>query len=110
VGWTTVGQLESLCVIWPLIALPYGKPPIAPMRRFSYRRSTMPADFLSQLARQVKIDKSPACRRAIQRILSLVKVKFESGVYASQTEAEADFRKLAEQACARASGTAAPGG
>jgi hypothetical protein len=58
----------------------------------------MPPDFLSQLAQQLKIDKSPACRRAIQRILAMVRVKHESGVYASQAEAEADFRTSVEEA------------
>jgi hypothetical protein len=59
---------------------------------------TMQSDFLSQLAQQLKIDKSPACRRAIHRILAMVKVKYESGMYASQTEAEAEFRARVEEA------------
>jgi hypothetical protein len=58
----------------------------------------MPADFLTQLAQQLKIDKSPVGRRAIQRIVAMVKVKYESGIYASQTEAEADLRTLVEEA------------
>jgi hypothetical protein len=58
----------------------------------------MPSNFLIQLAQQLTIDKSPAARRAIQRILAMVKVKYESRVYASQTEAEADLRTLVEEA------------
>ena len=58
----------------------------------------MPSDFLTQLAQQLKIDKSPASRRAIQRIVAIVKVRYESGVYGSQTEAEADLRTLVEEA------------
>jgi hypothetical protein len=63
----------------------------------------MATDFLIPLSRQLKKDKSPSCRRAITRILSLVTVKFEAGIYDNQTQAERDFRKLAEAACARAS-------
>jgi hypothetical protein len=61
------------------------------------------SDFLIPLAQQIKKDKTPAGRRAVARILSLVEVKFEAGIYESQSQAENDFRRLAEQACARAS-------
>jgi hypothetical protein len=56
----------------------------------------MPSDFLSRLAQQLKVGKTPACRRSIQRILAMTKVKFAAGLYTSQTEAENEFRKLAE--------------
>ncbi len=59
----------------------------------------MTADFLSQLANQLKIGKSPACRRSIQRIVGIVKVKYECGLYAGPTEAESDLRKQIEKAC-----------
>jgi hypothetical protein len=54
------------------------------------------ADFLDQLARQLKTGKSPAWRRSIKRILALMKVKFAAGLYKSQTEAEAELRQRAE--------------
>ena len=63
----------------------------------------MATDFLIPLAQQLKEGKNLACRRAIARILSLVTVKFEAGMYDNQSQAERDFRKLAEAACARAS-------
>jgi hypothetical protein len=63
----------------------------------------MATDFLIPLAQQLKEGKNLACRRAIARILSLVTVKFEAGMYDNQSQAERDFRRLAEAACARAS-------
>jgi hypothetical protein len=63
----------------------------------------MATDFLIPLAQQLKQDKNPACRRAIARVLTLVTVKFEAGFYDNQSQAERDFRRLAEAACARAS-------
>jgi hypothetical protein len=61
----------------------------------------MESDFLNPLARQLRQDKSPACRRSIGRILSLVSLKFEAGFYDNKSQAERDFRKLAEDACVR---------
>ena len=54
-------------------------------------------DFLDQLARQVRVNKSAACRRAIQRILALMKKDYEAGRYKTHTEAENEFRKLVER-------------
>jgi hypothetical protein len=51
-------------------------------------------DFLDRLATQFKTNKSALCRRAIQRILAVVKKNFEDGKYKNDVEAEADFRKL----------------
>ena len=51
-------------------------------------------DFLERLASQLKANKSAACRRAIQRILAVVKKNFEDGKYKNDVEAEADFRQL----------------
>jgi hypothetical protein len=61
----------------------------------------MSTNFLDHLATQLKTNKSAACRRAIQRILDVVKQKYENGEYASQPEAESNFRNLVEkeQAC-----------
>jgi hypothetical protein len=55
--------------------------------------------FLIPLAQQINRDNPPVCRRAVARVLSLVAVKFESGIYDSELEAEHDFRRLAELAC-----------
>jgi hypothetical protein len=54
----------------------------------------MSTEFLDRLATQLKIGKSAACRRAIQRILVRIKEHCESGQYQSATDAEAEFRRL----------------
>src|SRR6266404_5133290 len=46
---------------------------------------------------QLRVNKSAACRRAIQRILAVVKKKFEDGKYKHHVEAEADFRQLVDR-------------
>jgi len=62
----------------------------------------MPTDFLMPLVRQFKKDQNnPAYGSAVNRISSLVSLKFEAGIYNNKFEAERDFRKLAEAACAR---------
>jgi hypothetical protein len=57
----------------------------------------MNADFLDQLAGQLKVDKNAACRRAIELILAMVKTRCDEGVYDSSTAAELDFRTFVEQ-------------
>ena len=61
----------------------------------------MDAGLLDFLAKQVSTGKTPACRRAILRILAVVKANYETGEYESQTEAEDAFRRLVkgEKAC-----------
>ncbi len=54
-------------------------------------------EYLDQLAQQLKIDKNAACRRAIERILAMIKRRCDEGVYESHTAAELDFRKLVER-------------
>jgi hypothetical protein len=54
----------------------------------------MSTEFLDRLATELKIGKSAACRRAIQRILDRMKKHYESGQYRSTTEAENEFRRL----------------
>ena len=54
-------------------------------------------DFLDRLASQLKVGKDAACRRAIQRILALMKKDYEAGRYKTVTEAESEFRKLVER-------------
>ncbi len=54
-------------------------------------------DFLERLATQLKANKSASCRRAIQRILAVVKKNFEDGKYKNDVEAEADFRQLVDR-------------
>jgi hypothetical protein len=64
----------------------------------------MDTEYLDQLAHQLKIDKTPACRRAINRILEEVRKRCESGEYSDPTEAEPAFRKFVEEerACQKA--------
>jgi hypothetical protein len=64
----------------------------------------MSTQFLDRLAEQLRTRRNAACRRAIGRILSTVKERFESGQYQSQPEAERDFRKRvdAEPSCREA--------
>jgi hypothetical protein len=54
-------------------------------------------DFLDRLATQLKTNKSALCRRAIQRILAVVKKNLEDGKYKNDVEAEADFRQLVDR-------------
>jgi 3-methyladenine DNA glycosylase AlkD len=57
----------------------------------------MDSEFLKQLAEQLKGDKDPACRRAINRILADATKKVEAGEYDTPMAAEADFRRLVEE-------------
>ena len=54
-------------------------------------------EYLDQLAQQLKIDKNAACRRAIERILAMIKKRCDERRYESRTAAELDFRKVVEQ-------------
>jgi hypothetical protein len=45
----------------------------------------------------MRANKRAACRRAIQRILAIVKSNFEDGKYNNDVEAEADFRHLVDR-------------
>jgi hypothetical protein len=51
-------------------------------------------EFLDRLASQLKVGKDPASRRAIERILDVIKRGYENGQYESSVEAERDFRQL----------------
>jgi hypothetical protein len=64
----------------------------------------MNTEYLDQLADQLKGDKSPACRRAINRILADMKQRCKDGEYDSPLDAEAAFRKFVEvqTACQKA--------
>lgn len=57
----------------------------------------MNAAFLDRLAGQLKVDRSAACGRAIERILAVVTKNYEGGMYSSETAAELEFRKFVEQ-------------
>jgi len=61
----------------------------------------MNVEFLDRLASQLKADKSPACRRAINRILDEMKQRCEDGKYNTPMAAESAFRESVEkeQAC-----------
>jgi hypothetical protein len=52
----------------------------------------MDAAFLDQLAEHFRKGKSPACRRAIGRILTAMKERWERGEFSSESEAEKAFR------------------
>jgi hypothetical protein len=57
--------------------------------------------YLDRLARLLKVGKSAACIRAINRILAEMKQRCKAGEYSNQTEAESAFRKFVddETAC-----------
>jgi hypothetical protein len=57
----------------------------------------MDTAFLDRLAQQLRIDKTPSCRRAINRILEEMKKRYEDGRYSTPIAAESDFRELVEQ-------------
>jgi hypothetical protein len=67
---------------------------------FELRRHTLSLDmdtrFLDQLAQHLRKGKSPACRRAIERLLTEMKERCEHDEYESQAEAERAFRKLVD--------------
>jgi hypothetical protein len=50
-------------------------------------------EFLDRLASQLKVGKDPASRRAIDRILDVIKKGYVNGQYESSVEAERDFRR-----------------
>jgi hypothetical protein len=52
------------------------------------------SEFLDRLASQLKVGKDPASRRAIERILDVIKKSYGDGKYQSPVEAERDFRQL----------------
>ena len=56
----------------------------------------MSTEFLNRIASQLKIGKDAVSRRAIERILDVIKSSYESGKYQNSTEAERDFRHLVE--------------
>ncbi|HEY6387922.1 MAG TPA: hypothetical protein VIX91_19780 [Candidatus Acidoferrum sp.] len=56
----------------------------------------MGAEFLDRLASQLKIGKDAVSRRAIERILDVIKKSYEDGKYESPVEVERDFRRLVE--------------
>jgi predicted transcriptional regulator len=60
----------------------------------------MDTEFLDQLAHQLKVDKTPACRRAIAD----VKKRCENGEYPDPMEAGSAFREFVdnERACQKA--------
>jgi hypothetical protein len=57
----------------------------------------MDTRFLDQLAEQLRVSKSPACSRAIGRLLTDMKRRCAEGEYHSTPEAEAAFRKLVDE-------------
>ncbi|HEY2547953.1 MAG TPA: hypothetical protein VGI46_17915 [Candidatus Acidoferrum sp.] len=56
----------------------------------------MSTQFLDRIASQLKIGKDAVSRRAIERILDVIKSSYENGKYQNSIEAERDFRHLVE--------------
>jgi hypothetical protein len=56
----------------------------------------MDIEFLTQLAHQLRIGKTPGCRRAINRILENMKKHCENGEYDTPMAAESAFRESVE--------------
>lgn len=57
----------------------------------------MNVEFLDQLARQLRINKTPSCRRAINRILEEMKSRCENGKYDTPMAEESAFRESVEK-------------
>jgi hypothetical protein len=57
----------------------------------------MDTAFLDRLAQQLRIHKTPSCRRAINRILNDMKKRYEDGKYNTPMAAKSDFRELVEK-------------
>ncbi len=58
---------------------------------------TVSTEFLDRLASQLKIGKSAAGRRAVERILDVIKKDYERGKYQSPADAEREFRRVVER-------------
>jgi hypothetical protein len=56
----------------------------------------MNTEFLDRMAEQLRAGKSPACRRAIARLLTTVQKRWERREFESQSVAEAAFRELVD--------------
>jgi hypothetical protein len=57
----------------------------------------MDTAFLDRLAQQLRIDKTPSCRRAINRILEDMKKRCNEGKYNTPMAAESHLRELVEK-------------
>jgi hypothetical protein len=65
----------------------------------------MNTEFLTQFAHQLRIGKSPSCRRAINRILEEMRKRCENGEYDTPAAPESVFRESVENesSCQKAS-------
>jgi hypothetical protein len=52
--------------------------------------------FLDFIAKQLSTARTPACRRAVLRILTVVKTNCEAGHYRNETEAEKRLPEIAK--------------
>jgi hypothetical protein len=61
----------------------------------------MDTEFLDRLAKVLKTGKTAACQRAIERLLSTMKKRYEDGEFESPSKGELAFRALvdAESTC-----------
>ena len=82
--------------MWKSNAPPFTKLP-ANFRSASgaYNR-TLSTEFLDRVGSQLKIGQDAVCRRAIERILDVIKKGYENRKYQNSTEAERDFWQLVE--------------
>jgi hypothetical protein len=57
----------------------------------------MDTKFLDQMAQQLKRDKSPECRRAVERQLGRVRKQYEDGGYEDEGAALKDLRDFVDR-------------
>jgi hypothetical protein len=62
-----------------------------------YTSGVRDTQFLERLAQVLKAGKNPACQRAIGRLLTSMKKRYEDGEYESPSQAEAAFRRLVDE-------------
>jgi len=80
---------------------------LAPRHAARRKIQNMGTKYLDQLAQQLKTGKNAACCRAIERILAMMKKRYEGSEYSSRAEAERAFRKFVkdEPICQKVGGS-----
>jgi len=62
-----------------------------------YTSEVRETQFLERLAQVLKARKNAACQRAIGRLLTSMKKRYEDGEYESPSQAEFAFRRLVDE-------------
>ena len=62
-----------------------------------YASAVRDTQFLGRLAQVLKAGKNAACQRAIGRLLTSMKKRYEDGEYESPSQAQAAFRILVDE-------------